>query len=259
MKNNFDDRPRLGVSACLLGDKMRYDGGHKYNTFLCETLGRFVEWIPVCPEIEVGMGVPPETVRLVGAASDPRMVAERSGKDWTVAMKRFAAIRTNQLLELRLSGYVFKKNSPSCGIERVRVYDRKNVPVPRGGGLFAAAVIRSLPLLPVEEEGRLNDLALRESFIERVFAYHRWQKALAGEKFAAALVDFHTRHKFLLLAHSEPHYRRLGPLVADLKKHSLDSTYEAYGHDFMAACRSARPQRNMPMSSSTSWGIFPTG
>ena len=140
-----------------MGEKVRFDGGHKQDAFLCETFGRFVEWIPVCPEIEVGMGVPRETVRLVGAPSDPKMIAERSGRDWTMAMKRFAAIRTNELADLKLSGYVFKKNSPSCGVERVRVYDTKNMPARRGRGLFAAAVMTSLPLLPVEEEGRLND------------------------------------------------------------------------------------------------------
>ena len=235
MENILSSRPRLGISSCLLGQKVRFDGGHKQDAFLCETFGRFVEWIPVCPEIEVGMGVPRETVRLVGAPGDPKMIAERSGRDWTMAMKRFAAIRANQLAELKLSGYVFKKNSPSCGVERVRVYDRKNMPARRGRGLFSAAVMKRLPLLPVEEEGRLNDLALRENFIERVFAYHRWQHALAAAKSARALVEFHTGHKFLLLAHSERHYRRLGRLVAGVKKNSLRATYEEYGRIFMEA------------------------
>ena len=233
MENILSPRPRLGISACLLGQKVRFDGGHKQDAFLCETFGRFVEWIPVCPEIEVGMGVPRETVRLVGAPSDPRMIAERAARDWTMAMTRFAAIRTNELAELKLSGYVFKKNSPSCGVERVPVYDAKNVPSRHGRGIFAAAVMKSLPLLPVEEEGRLNDPALRENFIERVFAYHRWQEALAGAKSARALVEFHTRHKFLLLAHGERHYRRLGRLVAGVKKNSLRATYEEYGRIFM--------------------------
>jgi uncharacterized protein YbgA (DUF1722 family)/uncharacterized protein YbbK (DUF523 family) len=233
MKNNFSVSPRLGISACLLGEKVRFDGGHKQDAFLCQTLGRFVEWVPVCPEIEVGMGVPRESVRLVGSGSDPKMIAERSGKDWTMAMKRFAAIRTKDLAELKLSGYVFKKNSPSCGVERVRLYDAKNMPSRHGRGIFAATVMKTLPLLPVEEEGRLNDLALRENFVERVFAYHRWQSALAGAKSARVLVDFHTRHKFLLLAHSERHYRRLGRLVAGIEKNSLRATYEEYGQNFM--------------------------
>jgi len=244
----LNTRPRLGISACLLGQKVRFDGGHKQDAFLCETFGRFVEWIAVCPEIEVGMSVPRETVRLFGAPSDPKMIAERSGRDWTIAMKRFAAIRTNELADLKLSGYVFKKNSPSCGVERVRVYDPKNMPARRGRGLFAAAVMTRLPLLPVEEEGRLNDPVLRENFIERVFAYQRWQEALAGAKSARALVDFHTRHKFLLLAHSERHYRRLGRLVAGVKKTSLRETYEEYGRIFMeglAVSASAKKHANV--------------
>ena len=248
MENNLSARPRLGISACLLGQRVRFDGGHKQDAFLCETFGPFVEWIPVCPEVEVGMGVPRETVRLIGAPSDPRMIAERSGRDWTIAVKRFAAIRANELADLKLSGYVFKKNSPSCGVERVRVYDSKNVPARRGRGLFAATVMTRLPLLPVEEEGRLNDPALRENFIERVFCYHRWQEALAGAKSARALIEFHTRHKYLLLAHSERHYRRLGRSVAAVKKTSLRATYEEYGRIFMeglAICASAKKHANV--------------
>jgi uncharacterized protein YbgA (DUF1722 family)/uncharacterized protein YbbK (DUF523 family) len=227
--------PRLGISACLLGQKVRYDGGHKQDHFLTETFGRFVEWVAVCPEFEIGMGVPREAVRLVGAPESPKLIAERSGKDWTGAMQRFAEVRTRELAELKLSGYVFKKNSPSCGVERVRVYGSKNMPVRRGRGLFAAALMAKTPLLPVEEEGRLNDPGLRENFIERVFAYHRWQDALASSKSTLALVQFHTRHKYLLLAHSEQHFRRLGRLVADVKKNTLRRAYEEYGREFMEA------------------------
>lgn len=235
MQTRHFSKPRLGISACLLGERVRYDGEHRQDRFLSDIFGRFVDWVAVCPEVEVGMGVPRETVRLVGTPDKPRMIAERSGKDWTEAMRRFAAVRMRELSDLKLSGYVFKKNSPSCGMERVRVYNSKNMPVRRGRGLFAAAVMDRFPLMPVEEEGRLNDAALRENFIERVFAYHRWQEALAGTKSAAALVQFHTRHKFLLLAHSEHDYRRLGRLVADVKKQPLRAGYEAYGRLFMEA------------------------
>jgi len=232
----FDtSKPRLGISACLLGHKVRFDAAHKQDHFLTDTVGRFVDWVAVCPEVEVGMGVPRETVRLVGTPDAPRLVAERSGKDWTDAMERFAAVRIRQLAELHLSGYVFKKNSPTCGMERVRVYNSKNMPVRQGRGLFAAALMTRFSLMPIEEEGRLIDPALRENFIERVFAYHRWQRALAGAKSPAALVEFHTHHKFLLLAHSERHYRRLGRLVADVKKRPLRMTYEEYGRLFMQA------------------------
>lgn len=235
MKERISAKPRLGISACLLGAKVRYDGAHKHDHFLTDTFGCFVEWFPVCPEVEVGMGVPRESVHLVGEAADPKMIAEHSGKDWTDAMRRFAAVRVRDLAELKLSGYVFKKNSPSCGMERVRVYSSQGMPAQRGRGLFASAVMGRFSLMPVEEEGRLNDPALRENFIERVFAYHRWQEALAGSKSANALVEFHTRHKFLLLAHSERPYRRLGRLVADVKKNSLRTAYEEYGRVFMEA------------------------
>lgn len=228
-------KPRLGISACLLGQKVRYDGAHKQDHFLTDTFGRFVEWFPVCPEVEVGMGVPRETVRLVGAPHAPKLIAERSGKDWTEAMQRFAAVRLGQLVELHLSGYVFKKNSPTCGMERVRVYNSKNMPARQGRGLFASALMTRFPLMPIEEEGRLIDPALRENFIERVFAYHHWQDAMDGSKSAAALVEFHTRHKFLLLAHSERHYRQLGRLVANINKNSLRAAYEEYGRIFMVA------------------------
>ena len=228
-------KPKLGISACLLGHKVRFDGGHKREQFLTELLGQFVEWIPICPEVEVGMGVPRESVRLVGTLANPSMIAEKSGKDWTEPMRRFAAMRVRHLAENNLSGYVLKKDSPSCGMERVRVYNPKGMAERQGRGLFAAALMSQRPLLPVEEEGRLNDLKLRENFIERVFAYHRWLGASAERKSLAGLVRFHTSHKFLLLAHSQRHYRQLGTLVAAAKQRSLAELYDDYGRIFMEA------------------------
>ena len=180
------------------------------------------------------MTVPREPVRLVGDLVRPRMLGERSGKDWTDAMHAFARKRADQLECLDLSGYIFKKNSPSCGYERVRIYNLKGVPTRQGRGLFAATVIDRLPLMPPEEEGRLNDPVLRENFIERVFAFHRWQ-ALAKSKSARTLIEFHTHHKFLLLAHSERHYRRLGRLVAAATGSTLAEPFETYGREFMEA------------------------
>jgi uncharacterized protein YbgA (DUF1722 family)/uncharacterized protein YbbK (DUF523 family) len=235
METSFDTKPKLGISACLLGQKVRFDGGHKREQFLTELFGRFVEWIPICPEVEVGMGVPRETVRLVGIPADPKMIAEKSGRDWTAAMNQFAAKRLREIAGMNLSGYVFKKNSPSCGMERVRVYSSKSMPERQGRGLFAAAVMNQWPLLPVEEEGRLNDLKLRENFIERVFAYHRWQQASSKRKSLGGLVRFHTNHKYLLLAHSQSHYRQLGRMVATAKQRSLAALYEEYGRIFMDA------------------------
>jgi uncharacterized protein YbgA (DUF1722 family)/uncharacterized protein YbbK (DUF523 family) len=233
MQDFFPTKPRIGISACLLGQKVRYDGGDKRDRFLTETFGVHVEWVPVCPEAEVGMGVPREPVRLVGDRADPRMIAERSGKDWTGSMHRFAVQRVRALKELELSGCIFKKDSPSCGVERVRVYNREGVPNRAGRGLFASVVMSGLPLLPVEEEGRLNDPRLRENFVERVFAYHRWQGHTYQRKSVQSLVAFHTRHKLLLLAHSERHYRKLGHLVAGVKRVPIAEAYEEYGRLFM--------------------------
>src|SRR6188474_1745286 len=169
-----NERLRLGISSCLLGEQVRFDGGHKHDRFLTDVLGRYVEWVPVCPELEVGMGVPREPVRLEGDVDAPRMVGVETGTDHTSTMRRFAQARVRQLAALALHGYVFKRGSPSCGMERVRVY-RGEVATRRGRGLFAAAFLRALPLVPVEDEGRLEDPATRESFLERVFAYRRWQ------------------------------------------------------------------------------------
>ena len=229
----FSPKPKLGISACLLGEKVRYDGGDTKDYFLTETFGRHIQWVPVYPEVEIGMGIPREAVRLVGDPVKPRMIAERSGKDWTPQFNAFAGKRVQALTALDLAGYIFKKDSPSCGMERVRVYTAKGVPTRQGRGLFAATVIMELPLLPVEEEGRLNNPALRENFIERVFAYYRWQRLARRRRSISSLVDFHTRHKFLLLAHSERHYRKLGRIVAEIKHSPVADAHEEYGHLFM--------------------------
>ncbi|WP_242343338.1 YbgA family protein [Anaeromyxobacter terrae] len=231
-------RLRIGVSSCLIGRKVRYDGQHKRDAFLVDVLGDFVEWVPVCPELEVGMGVPREPIRLVGAAGAPRLVAERSGTDHTAAMRRYAEARVAELERLDLAGYVTKKDSPSCGMERVRVYAEAGGPPRRDGvGAFARVLLERLPLLPVEEEGRLNDPALRESFIERIFAFVRWKAAISAGMRRGELVAFHTAHKLALLAHSPAAYRRLGALVAGQKKGPQAAIVEAYGRAFMEALR----------------------
>ena len=235
MAKNSQTKPKLGISTCLLGQKVRYDGGHKRDYFLTEIFGPFVDWMPVCPELEVGMGVPREPVRLVGIANDPSMIAERSGKNWTAEMRRFGARRAGELKRLNLSGYVLKKDSPSCGMERVKIYVRKGGATRDGRGLFATALMNELPLMPVEEDGRLNDPVLRENFIERVFVYRRWQETASSPKSVRALVDFHTAHKFQLLAHSERHYRDLGRLVASAKQTPIAQAYAHYGRGLMQA------------------------
>jgi len=226
---------RIGISACLLGQKVRFDGGHKHDRYLTDILGAYVEFVPMCPEDEVGMGTPRESVRLVGSEDNPQMVGTRTGTDWTERMNTYSARKTRELTPERLSGFVLKKDSPSCGMERVRLYQNEHSPTRTARGLFADALLKRFPLLPVEEEGRLRDARLRENFIERVFAYHRLQLLMGARFNISALVRFHTAHKYLLMAHSVQHYRQLGRLVAAAKQHTTAALRENYGALFMEA------------------------
>ena len=229
-------KPRIGISSCLLGQRVRYDGGHKKDEFLTQTFGRFVEWVAVCPEVEVGMGTPRESIRLVGSATSPQLVGDRSGRDWTEPMQAYAKRRVGELGTMNLAGYVLKKDSPSCGMERVRVYPSKGkAPNRNGRGMFAQVLLDASPLLPIEEEGRLNDPKLRDNFIERIFAYQRCNTLLDDHPSVGKLVAFHAAHKFVLMAHSEPHLRQLGRLVASAKGRPLREALEEYGHLFMEA------------------------
>jgi uncharacterized protein YbgA (DUF1722 family)/uncharacterized protein YbbK (DUF523 family) len=238
---------RIGVSACLLGQEVRFDGGHKRSDFLTGTLASFVEFIAVCPEVDIGLGIPRESLRLVRNDSGAVwLVANKSGADLTDTMSAYAERRAAALEREDLSGYVLKKDSPSCGMERVRIYGRAGMPARDGRGLFAEALIRRLPNLPVEEEGRLNDPNLRENFIERVFAYHRLCALFAGRWTAGTLVAFHTAHKLTLMAHSPRAYAELGRLVADSKRLERATLRERYSAEFMAALkRLATPARHV--------------
>jgi uncharacterized protein YbgA (DUF1722 family)/uncharacterized protein YbbK (DUF523 family) len=220
---------RLGVSTCLLGENVRYDGGHKLDRFLVNTLGQFVEWVPVCPEVEIGLPTPRESMRLVGDPSHPRLVAPKSGTDYTNQMQSWAQERLDQLQEVGLHGFVFKKDSPSSGLFRVKVYNEHGMAQRNGTGMFPREVMNRFPLLPLEEEGRLNDMPLRENFIERVFAYYRWTQMLENEPTPGGLVKFHTAHKLTLMAHSPKHYTEMGRLVADAGKREWDELTAEYG------------------------------
>lgn len=226
---------RIGVSACLLGQQVRFDGGHKESRLLTHTLSKFVEFVPVCPEMELGLGAPRESLRLVRAGRDVRLVAPRSGTDHTDAMRAWARRRLAELAELDLCGYVLKKDSPSCGMQRVRVYDENGMPQKDGSGLYAAALREAFPHLPVEEEGRLEDAKLRENFFERVFAYARLKARFAGRWSVGDLVRFHTAEKLLLMAHHEPSYRELGRLVAGAKRADRAALAARYQELFMGA------------------------
>ena len=225
---------RLGISRCLLGEPVRYDGGHKRNLFLVDVLGHHVEWVPVCPEVEAGFDTPRESMRLVDDVAEPRLITVRSHQDHTDRMRRYTKQRLRDFHALQLSGYVFKKDSPSCGTRRVRVYTRESRLLGTGKGLFADAFQRTFPLTPVEDEGRLRDSGLRENFIERVFGYHRWQM-LNARLTRGRLVSFHTAHKYLLLAHSQRHYRELGRVVANTQQRSARELARTYGPLFMEA------------------------
>ncbi len=223
-----EEKIRLGISSCLLGEKVRFDGSHKLDRFLTDTLGRYVEYVPVCPEVEVGLPTPRETLRLVGKPDEQRLVFSKSGEDITEMMTSWAQKRVKQLEKEDLCGFVFKSKSPSSGMERVRLYDRNGVPNKTGVGLFAKVFMEHFPLLPVEEEGRLHDPRLRENFIEIIFTLKRWRESLAKGKTAKNLIDYHTRHKLLIMAHSPDIYRQMGKLVARSGELDADILYREY-------------------------------
>lgn len=236
-------RPRIGISACLLGREVRFDGGHKRDPFLTDTLGAFVEWVPVCPEVEAGFGTPREPMRLVEHGGQLVLQTVRTGIDVTDRLVRYASARVEQLSRERLSGYVLKKDSPSCGMERVKVYGRGGASARTGRGLFAVALRERFPSLPIEEEGRLSDPALRDNFIERVFAYQRLRDLFTARWTAGHLVSFHTAHKLTLMAHSVEAYRSLGRLVARATSTDRRELQARYTERFMGALESIATTR----------------
>jgi len=241
-------RLSLGVSSCLLGQEVRFDGGHTRNPFVVDQLGPWFDWVPVCPEVEVGMGIPRPTIRLEEHSNGVRLVAPSTGEDFTSRMTRFARQRVRELQKTDLDGYVLKKSSPSCGMERLRVYGNDG-PVRRDGvGFFASALMEHWSALPIEEEGRLNDPRLRENFIERVFCRNRWRTLVDRGLTRRRLIEFHTAHKLLLLAHNQAGYRRLGVLVSNAGKipdRELFASYEQELQRVMTTCATAKKHVNV--------------
>jgi uncharacterized protein YbgA (DUF1722 family)/uncharacterized protein YbbK (DUF523 family) len=235
ISTDADDDIPVGVSACLLGEQVRYDGGHKRDNYVADVLGRHLRFVPVCPELDIGLGVPRETLRLVRSRDGIRLVAPASGTDHTATMREYAKRRSRQLRELGLRGYILKKNSPSCGMTRVKTYTEAGMPAPSDRGLFADALMALMPLLPVEEEGRLNDPKLRENFIVRVFAYDRVLRLFEGRWTVGDLVDFQAREKLLLMAHAPEAQRRLGRIVAGAKRVERSALRERYTEELMGA------------------------
>ena len=227
---------RVGISSCLLGQEVRFDGGHKRDAYIMGTLSQFFEFVPVCPEEAVGLGIPRQPIRLVRSGKGVRVVGVKDPRlDPTDALAEFGRQTAGRLDDV--SGYILKNNSPSCGMERVKIYSEKGMPERKGVGIYAAALMEALPLLPVEEEGRLGDPVLRENFIERVFVYHRWQQLVAAGPSPAGLVEFHADHKYLIMAHGQAAYRELGRMVADAGKTDLSRLADHYVATLMRTLR----------------------
>jgi uncharacterized protein YbbK (DUF523 family)/uncharacterized protein YbgA (DUF1722 family) len=233
------DCVRVGISSCLLGEQVRYDGGHKRDAFLTEELGRHVQFVPLCPEVEIGLGVPRPTLRLERHGDEVRMVVTDSGEDLTERMREWAEGAAERIAAAELDGYVLKRSSPSCGMERVKLYDENGSPTSVARGLFAAALIERLPLLPVEEEGRLRDARLREHFVARLFAHARVRSFLASDWGPGELVDFHAAEKMLVRVHDPPLALELGRLVA--RAGELDRDVLAARYAYLHARSLARP------------------
>jgi len=235
----------LGISSCLLGNNVRYDGGHKLDHFLVDTLGQYVDWVPVCPEVGCGLPIPREAMHLVGDPEDPRLVTTRTGVDHTARMKRWAKKRTTELEKEELCGFVFKSRSPSSGMRGVKIYTDAGMPNTTGSGIFAHAFMKRFPLLPVEDEGRMHDPGLRENFIERVFVYRWWQEYIRNDGSLGGLVAFHTDHKYLVMAHSQKHYTALGKMVAAGKSARRDRLHADYLETLMEGLQLlATPKKN---------------
>ncbi|MEJ2546615.1 MAG: DUF523 and DUF1722 domain-containing protein [Gemmatimonadota bacterium] len=222
---------RLGISSCLLGQEVRYDGGHKRDRFLTDTLGNYVTWVPVCPEVEIGLGTPRPTIRLEETSDGVRLVMPSTGDDLTVTMRDYSIDRVQRLEKHGLAGYVLKKDSPSCGMERVKIRDQNDVPARTGVGIYAAELMRLAPDLPIEEEGRLNDPRLRENFITRIFSYQRWLDLVDAGPTRRALMEYHAAHKYVLMSRNQAGMRRLGKLLGEAPKggstHRLAEEYRA--------------------------------
>lgn len=219
---------RIGISTCLLGENVRYNGGHTLDRYLRDTLGKWVEYVPVCPEVECGFSIPRETFRLVGDPANPRFITTHTRIDHTDRMLAWARKRVVELEKKDLCGFIFKSNSPSCGMERVKVYDDRGMPHKKGVGLFARTFKEHFPLTPVEEEGRLHDPSLRENFIERTFTRKRYSDSMGGKNRLGSLADFHTRNKLLLMARSSRHLKEMGSLVARAKGRDVGAVLDQY-------------------------------
>jgi uncharacterized protein YbgA (DUF1722 family)/uncharacterized protein YbbK (DUF523 family) len=225
----MEGKPKIAISSCLIGHEVRFDGGHKQYRYATESLAAYFDFVPLCPEVAIGLGIPRPTIRLVEEQNGDIQAVSNADRTlrYTEELGDYGRKMAPALQEV--SGYILKKDSPSCGMERVKVYQNNDGPPDRTGvGIYANEIIKALPNLPVEEEGRLTDTRLRENFLERVFLYHRWLKLMDGDVDSNALVKFHTVQKFAVLAHDEPAYRELGRIVAGAAGDDIEERCEAY-------------------------------
>ncbi len=230
----MSERPLLAISSCLLGENVRYDGAHKKDHWLIRELGRYVDYRAICPEVAIGLGVPRQPIRLLKINEDIRAVGVSDATlDVTEALQNYAFDTVPSLGDI--SAYVFKSKSPSCGVFRVKQYHPNGMATAKGAGVYAEVIGQQMPDLPMEEEGRLCDPVLRENFVSRLFTYHRWQRLLMDDLHSASLIDFHMRHKYLLMAHSQAAYQRLGRLLSNLKGQDLRQVAKAYQSELMSA------------------------
>ncbi|MFA4918994.1 MAG: DUF523 and DUF1722 domain-containing protein [Thermodesulfovibrionales bacterium] len=230
------EKIKIGISACLLGEKVRYDGGHSLDRYITETLGRYFEWVQVCPEVEYGLPVPRETMHLTGEPASPRLVTVSTGIDHTDGMTKWATDKLSRLEKEDLSGFIFRSKSPSSGIGGIKVYSSSGI-TDKGTGIFGGAFMQYFPLVPAIDDGRLHNPNLRENFIDQVLAYNRWQEFLKKGEGIRELIAFHTNLKLLILSHSPKHYSTLGTLVAQAKKYRPDVLYSKYINILMEGLR----------------------
>lgn len=231
------EKIKIGVSSCLLGNPVRYDGQHKHDHYITDILGRYFDFVGVCPEVECGLGVPRESMRLVGDPAAPRLLTTRTGTDLTDRMQKWAAGRVAELEREGLHGFIFKSRSPSSGMENVKVYSAKGMVCGKSPGMFAKAFMVRFPVLPCEDEGRLNDPDLRENFIERVFTLWRFRETVRTTPTLAALMAFHARNKLLIQAHHEALMREMGRALAGLKPAQVRAHMPVYEAMLMRAMK----------------------
>ena len=233
---------KIGISSCLLGHEVRFDGGHKRHSYIELTLGQHFEFMPFCPEVDIGMGIPRAPIRLEYKNGQVHCVGVKDPQqDMTNRLKQSAD--NQQHWQRDICGYILKKDSPSCGMERVKLY-KNNIPERTGKGIYASQMMLNFPDLPVEEEGRLGDAKLRENFIKRIYIYARWKKLLENSLTPKAITEFHAQHKLIIMSHNQNDVRELGRLLANLKEDNIKPVSEQYLSKLMSSLKNIATRGN---------------